>query len=167
MGTPSSAKKAYKRKKRIIENNYKDHMNLSSRELGTFFFFSSFKGVQLNGQVELEGLFLLCLGRSSASLCIPFCLPPSSSRPPHSFLQVPFLRCFRVVLPPVKRKSQYFQTFSVATQGPTLPAPTDRRSKHLANPAHTWGGGGIPTAAFRVGEGRGVCSLPPPPGGDS
>lgn len=143
-------------------------MSLSSRELGRFSFLSSFKGVQLKRTGKARrSFFLLCVGRSSASLCIPFYLPPSSSRPPHSFLQVHFPRGFRVVLPPVKRKCRYFQTFSVATQAPTLPAPTGRRSKHLANPARTWGGDGIPKGLVPSGGGEGVCSLPPPPGGDS
>ena len=69
----------------------------------------------------------------------------------------------------VKKKCRYFPTFSRVPPFPPHRPPREEAPGGGGDPAdraHTWEEGDIPTAASRVGEGRGSCSLPPPPGGD-
>ena len=69
----------------------------------------------------------------------------------------------------VKKKCRYFPTFSRVPPFPPHRPPREEApggGGDRADWAHTWEEGDIPTAASRVGEGRGSCSLPPPPGGD-
>ena len=73
-----------------------------------------------------------------------------------------------MVLSRVKKKGQDFPTFPTVPPFPPHRPPREEApggGGDRADRAHTWEAGGIPTAASRVGEGRGSCSLSPPPGG--
>lgn len=119
------AKNAYFQKGEIIENNYKEHMNLSSpKSEGDFFGVQwrefQWSTVKLPGKAQRSS-FLLWFDGSPLLFGFPFSFhvpfpsrPTLSSRPP--FLKVSQSCSLG------KRKFQYFQTFFVATKSVRRPS---------------------------------------------